>query len=165
MSNLDYEKIDKMLNTIDEYLKSLNIPFNRNEILLDPDTKEKLPVIETVYKHKNKEFLVILGGDGTWIRIKALVAKVDDLPANKLQYIYQQCLYANFVYDEVTFSSDRNGNIFVEADMLATSDLESFKHEFFSIAVGIDFFENLLEKLGSEAKSTRGFSIENIIYS
>ncbi len=149
------------LEKVSGWLQELGIG-HRKELI--PLQDIDLPVITTTYSVGNKDFLVLIGGDGKWIRIKTLVATPDQLPQDQLKEIYFSCLRANFALDEVTFSADDSGNLYVEADMIATTNFESFKEELMSIGNGITFFMNYMNQLGSAIDGTKNARTSDIHY-
>ncbi len=158
-----WEKMEVNLDRVSRWLEKLEVAHTKTSIELEDGYE--IPIIVTTYTvPPDNGFLVMIGGDGDWIRIKTLVAEKTQLPEDKLQEIYYHCLLGNFILDEVTFSADRKGNIFIEADMLANTRFEDFKEEFFSIATGIHYFLDFMKKYGKKSLDTSRTSIRDIQY-
>ena len=157
----EHDLMIENLEKVSGWLQELGIG-HRKELI--PLQDIDLPVITTTYSVGDKDFFVLIGGDGKWLRIKTLVATPEQLPQNHLQEIYFACLRANFALDEVTFSADEGGNLYVEADMIATTNFESFKEELMSIGNGITFFINYMSQLGNTVSGTNAVSTNDIQY-
>ncbi len=159
----DWDKMEANLDKVSRWLEKLEVSHTRTSISLDDGYD--IPILLTTYTvSPSNKFLVMIGGDGTWIRIKTLVAEKSQLPEYLLQEIYYHCLLGNFILDEVTFSADRKGNIFIEADMLASTRFEDFKEEFFSIATGIHYFLDFMKKFGQQSLDTSSTKLRDIQY-
>ncbi len=159
----NWDKMETNLDKVSRWLEKLEVSHTKTSIQLEDGSE--IPIIVTTYTvPPDNSFLVMIGGDGEWIRIKTLVAEKTHLPADQLQDIYYQCLLGNFILDEVTFSADRRGNIFIEADMLANTRFEDFREEFFSIATGIHYFLDFMKKYGKKSLDTSQTSIRDIQY-
>ncbi len=129
------------LAKVAEFLDKMGIPYTKDKL----GGEDKPPVLLTAYRTRGKEFLVVVMADEKWIRIKARVlnlSEAEDLKKDSelIMKIYHLALVGNFYLDEVTFSADKDGNLYVEADMLSTVSFDTFKEEFNSLAVGIDYF-------------------------
>jgi len=90
-----------------------------------------------------------------WFHLKCLLMFHDSLPQKTEDRImlWEDLLFANFIYPELTYSIDEDKNLFVEADTPANTTLDYFLMEFSSIALGIDHFYNeLIPKLDEKIK-------------
>ncbi len=83
-----------------------------------------------------------------WIFVKCCIILKKSIPQNKLFDLYQKLLYANYLYAELTFSVDEEGNVYAESDMPSEADFENFKSEFSSIfVVLVHFFTKIFPEL------------------
>ncbi len=180
---IDLEKIKPVLRRIEGYLDKMELNYGEIEV-------DEIPAIVLSFTFDDKEddekrtnemektgirnqFLVIITTDGEWIAIKSLVGSVKDLPSKHLCEIYQDCLQANYALEEVTFSADKEGDIFVEADMLSDTRFEDFREEFSSIVLGMRVFIDIIKKYGvgnvdtSQHKDSKEFhhiTLKDVIY-
>ncbi len=112
----------------------------------------EVPIIVAPYRIRDHDFDLLVMSDGEWVHVKARVFQMQgDLQLNYefKAALYHLCLLGNFYLNEVTFSADDEGNVYVEADMLPDIPYEDFRMEFNSLALGIDYFFEVLEKLSS----------------
>ncbi|MHA2273648.1 MAG: hypothetical protein ACXACI_17490 [Candidatus Hodarchaeales archaeon] len=96
---------------------------------------------------KNWDIRVFVGKH--WIQIAARVAMASELPADKREEILEHVLKANYELNEVTFSMDKDGNLYSENDVPKVSNFENFRSEFTAVPFGIrHWMKNIQPLLG-----------------
>ncbi len=177
LMEVDLAKIKPVLERISGFLDKMNLNYGEIEV-------EDIPALIMTFTfedeeeddaigNSNHQFLVIITTDGEWIAIKSLVGSQKDIPSENICDVYLLCLQANYALEEVTFSADKDGDIFVEADMLADVRFEDFREEFNSLILGMQVFTDIMKKYGvgvidtakqKNSKSIRNYTLKEIIY-
>jgi hypothetical protein len=135
------------LDKVERWLKNMNLK------ILSKDKEHSM--LTLVFLIAGKTFLVRVIVGETWINILALVGLVKELSPTEQRNLYRACLTANYMMPEVTFSADREGDVYVEADMPTDTTEDNFKIEFQSVVFGIKYFmEQIAPKINYEVKDT-----------
>ncbi len=175
---IDLDKIKPVLKRISEYLDKMELNYGEIEVddipaLIMSFSFDESEEKETKSEKELYQFLVIITTDGEWIAIKSLVGSREEIPKEHLCDIYLDCLKANYALEELTFSADKDGDIFVEADMLADVRFEDFKEEFSSLVLGMQVFIDLMKKYGvskintaskKSSKTIKRHTIKDLMY-
>ena len=122
------------LDNVNEWLKQMELTSIR------PDDYEENPRVIVNYSVGEYTFQVQIRASEKWINAKALVAFVKDIPAQERCNLYHKVLLTNWELNEVTFSADHDGDIWLETDMPTDSTKENFEIEFNSIPFGLTYF-------------------------
>lgn len=75
-----------------------------------------------------------------WIKIRVLLADINDIPVDNRQPFMMDLLQQNFINDDVTFSMDHEGKVYSENDMQKTSNLDGFYTELNAVIYGATLF-------------------------
>ncbi|TFF89229.1 MAG: hypothetical protein EU549_01325 [Promethearchaeota archaeon] len=144
--------LDEIYDKVLEFLNDLKPPtiheFKEDYKIIIP-FKYKFPNNETVTLNVDARL------SKKWIQIKCLILLNEYLPdiAGLEERLHKEMLYANFMFAEVTYSIDKQGNIFAEADLPLDTDYNNFKSEFVSIVFAIDnFFKEIIPNVSEEIK-------------
>jgi len=109
----------------------------------------------------------ILTTNEGWILIKCLLMFNDTIPPDPEihEELWSKLLQGNFEYPEVTYSLDREYNIFVETDMPVGTTFENFESEYNSIRFGaINYFTKILPKINAEIQRVDTFERMHHLY-
>jgi len=137
----------KPLDKVEGWLKNMNLK------ILSKDKERSM--LTLLFLISEKTFLVRVIVGERWIHILALVALIKGLSSTEQKNLYRACLTANFMMPEVTFSADREGDIYVEADMPTNTSEDNFKIEFQSVIFGIKYFmDKIAPKINYAVKDT-----------
>ncbi|NHI93554.1 MAG: hypothetical protein EAX96_13790 [Candidatus Lokiarchaeota archaeon] len=150
MSNNDDIDLATLHEKIKGFLKEINAEIIKEDI---EDHFIDVP-IDVIFSSDDKLKLMcrILITE-EWFHFKCLLMFHESLPQKPDDRIalWEELLVANFNFPELTYSIDEEKNVFVEADMPASTTLDYFILEFSSIALGIDHFYNeLIPKLNEQ---------------
>ncbi len=111
---------------------------------------KKKMTFSIIYNEGGKNWDIRLFVGKQWYQVAAQIIKGSNVPEdnNKRLLIYQKLLQANFKLNEVTFSMDRDGNIYSENDIPKESNFENFRSEFTAVPFGIRYWlENIVPLL------------------
>ena len=137
----------KPLDKVEGWLKNMDLK------ILSKDKERSM--LTLLFLISEKTFLVRVIVGERWIHILALVALIKGLSSTEQKNLYRACLTANFMMPEVTFSADREGDIYVEADMPTNTSEDNFKIEFQSVIFGIKYFmDKIAPKINYAVKDT-----------
>ncbi|MBD3404611.1 MAG: hypothetical protein GF411_00570 [Candidatus Lokiarchaeota archaeon] len=131
---------------VQTWLNVMQIPFETNE--------DKTRFF-TEWSLDGKSFKVIINVrvDG-WIQITALLIESKDIPAERKLEILEHLMKDNWELDDVTYSMDKDGNIYSENDIPGHSNVETFLTELNAVVYGAKrFFSNFEDIIGIEKPS------------
>jgi len=137
----------KPLDKVEGWLKNMDLK------ILSKDKERSMLTLPFLISEKTFLVRVIVGEK--WINILALVALIKGLSSTEQKNLYRACLTANFMMPEITYSADREGDIYVEADMPTNTSEDNFKIEFQSVIFGIKYFmDKIAPKINYAIKDT-----------
>lgn len=146
VDNFEYQK--ENLAVAAKYLGNMGLSFEIQDLKLLGQTYPALVFHHSVLGKHWKVYVLAKDVGVPYFNIKALITTYDRLRSgeNRLTDIYKECLVANFVFDEVTFSADPSGSLWAEVDVPVQSDELTFKLEVESIATAIEYFVTKIAK-------------------
>ena len=156
---------DKHLEKIKTFLKMMEI----NEIIEKPDESIiDVPLKLDLQPNESLELTnrIFITKEG-WILIKCLLMFSHDIPEDPkvIKSLWGNLLQGNFDYPEITYSLDKECNIFVETDMLVTTTFENFQCEYNSLKEGaLNYFDQILPNIDGEFKKGNTFERIHHIY-
>lgn len=87
------------------------------------------------------EVMLLCTPDG-WIKIRALLLKVDDIPPLVKEALYAEILKENFYREEVSYSMDNSENIYAQNDVPEYANLGTFLTELNAVVYAVKHFHN-----------------------
>ncbi len=146
---LHVSQLEENLSKISKHLDQMGIIYTRTSF---PTKDGEVPCLVATHRVRDFDFDLITIASEDWVHVKARVLSLTNEMKNDNDFkaaVYHVCLLGNFYLNEVTFSADDEGNIYVEADMLPDVDHDGFQQEYKSLLVGIDYFLDFLHKIAS----------------
>ncbi|MFW9916890.1 MAG: hypothetical protein ACFFGZ_14890 [Candidatus Thorarchaeota archaeon] len=115
-----------------------------NKMGLKYKLDSKKMTFSVIYEEAGKNWDIRVFVGKHWIQIAARIAKASEIPADKREQILENILKANYELNEVTFSMDKDGNLYSENDVPKVSNFENFRSEFTAVPFGIrHWMENI----------------------
>ena len=155
----DAKAITKNYDRVKKYLKKLNV-----EEIIEYRAKNAISMPLPITFPSGETILLAVTTiiSSKWIQTKCLLVFKGDIPDFIFHAICVEMLKYNFIYNELTYSLDNEGNFFVEADMPSASDYDNFEAEYQSIIFGAEkFFYEIIPKIAFDIKRQSTYSRED----
>ena len=142
-------KREEIIEKAESWLKEIGFEYSKE--IVETEDGEKEPMLFVRFKGTGKlpDYDVQIKARGEWVICMARLAKSKQVPRGKRADIYHALLNTNYRYSEVTFSSNADGDLFVECEVHRNAKLLTFEFEFKSLPVGMSIFaEQIAPKYG-----------------
>jgi hypothetical protein len=140
---------DTVIKKAEGWLRELGFEYSKEKMETSDGKTEPMLFIRFKGKGELPDYDVQINAHGDWVICRARLAKAKLIPKSKRAELYHDLLNMIYRYSELTFSSNDEGDVFVECEVHRNVRPLTFELEFKTLPVGMSIFaEQIAPKYG-----------------